>query len=156
VLRIVVARIPEYSAEVPVRPDGKITTPGVDDIVVVGKTPRQLADDIQVVLAEIIKTPEVSVIVTNAASTFSQIKVIGEVKEPKAMPFREGMRVLDVLLASGGLTEFADPKDAKVIRTVNGKDTVIKVNVRDLYKGKMNQNIELKPGDVLMIPESWF
>jgi polysaccharide biosynthesis/export protein len=155
VLRIVVARIPDYSAEVPVRPDGKITTPGVDDMVVDGKTPKQLANDIQVVLSEIIRNPEVSVIVVTAVSNFSQVKVFGEVKQQVAIPFREGLRVLDLYLQSGGLTEFAAPKNAKIIRNIGGKDTEIKVNLRDLLRGKkMQQNIELKPGDILIIPES--
>jgi polysaccharide export outer membrane protein len=154
-INIFVWRNPELSVNVPVRPDGKISTPLVEDMVAVGKTPTQLARDIEKVLAEYVRTPQVNVIVSNAISTFSQIKVIGQVKSPQALPFRDGLRVIDVVLAVGGLTEFASANRAKLIRQVNGRNTEIPVKLGNLMnKGDMRQNLELKPGDVLVIPQS--
>ena len=157
-LQIFVWRNPELTTTVPVRPDGKITTPLVQDMVAVGKTPSQLAKDIELVLAEFIRSPQVNVIVANPVSAFSQVKVIGHVANPQSLAFREGMRVLDVVLASGGLAEFAAGNRGKIIRKQpDGKQTELKVKVADLInKGDMRQNLELKPGDVLVIPESRF
>jgi polysaccharide biosynthesis/export protein len=157
-LQIFVWRNPELSTTVPVRPDGKITTPLVQDMVAVGKTPSQLAKDIEAVLAEYIRSPQVNVIVANPVSAFSQVKVIGQVGTPQSLAYREGMRVLDAVLASGGLAEFAAGNRAKIIRKqADGKQTELKVKVADLVnKGDMRQNLELKPGDVLVIPESRF
>lgn len=157
-LQIFVWRNPELTTTVPVRPDGKITTPLVQDMVAVGKTPSQLAKDIEQVLAEFIRSPQVNVIVANPVSAFSQVKVIGHVTNPQSVAYREGMRVLDVVLASGGLAEFAAGNRAKVIRKQpDGKQIELKVKLADLLnKGDMRQNLELKPGDVLVIPESRF
>lgn len=156
-LQIFVWRNPELTTTVPVRPDGKITTPLVQDMVAVGKTPSQLARDIETVLAEFIRTPQVNVIVSNPLSAFSQVKVIGQVTNPQSLPFREGMRVLDVVLAAGGLGQFAAGNRAKIIRKEDGKQTEIKVKLDDLInKGDMQHNVELKPGDVLVVPESLF
>src|SRR5262245_57464189 len=107
VLQVFVWRNPELSASVPVRPDGKISTPLNEDMVATGKSPSQLARDIEKKLAEFVRTPQVNVIVTAAASTFSQVKVVGQVKAPQALPFRKGLRVLDIVLATGGITDFA-------------------------------------------------
>jgi polysaccharide biosynthesis/export protein len=156
VLRIVVARLPDYSAEVPVRPDGKITTPSVEDMVVIGKTPSQLARDMEAALAEVILTPEVSVIVSNAASMSSKVQVVGEVRRPQGMPFSQGMRILDAILAADGLTDFAAPNKTKILRSIDGKETEIKVRLGDLYKGKKNENVELRPGDIIIIKASLF
>ena len=154
-LQIFVWRNPELTSTVPVRPDGKVSTPLVEDIVAVGKTPSQLARDIETVLAEFIRSPQVNVIVTVPVSVFSQVKVIGQVSNPQSLPYRDGMRVLDAVLATGGLANFAAGNRAKIIRKVNGKDTTIKVKVANLVnKGDMSQNLELKAGDVLVIPES--
>jgi polysaccharide export outer membrane protein len=157
-LQIFVWRNPELTTTVPVRPDGKITTPLVQDMVAVGKTPSQLAKDIEIVLAEYIRSPQVNVIVANPVSAFSQVKVIGHVTTPQSIAFREGMRVLDAVLASGGLAEFAAGNRAKIIRKqADGKQTELRVRLADLVnKGDMRQNLELKPGDVLVIPESRF
>jgi polysaccharide export outer membrane protein len=155
-LKIVVVRIPEYSAEVPVRPDGKITTPGVEDMIAVNKTSTQLARDIEKVLAEIIRNPEVNVIVSNAISANNEVKVMGEVRQQIAIPYREGLRVMDAILKAGGLTDFAARKKGKIVRNINGKDTEIKVNLNDLFKGKMKDNHELRPGDVLIVPPTLF
>lgn len=154
-LQIFVWRNPELSTTVPVRPDGKISTPLVEDLVAVGKTPSQLARDIERVLQEFIRSPQVNVIVSVPVSAFSQVKIIGQVTNPQSLPYREGMRVLDAILAVGGLGEFAAGNRAKIVRRINGKDTTIKVKVSDIInKGTMTQNIELQPGDVLVVPES--
>jgi polysaccharide export outer membrane protein len=156
-LQIFVWRNPELTQSVPVRPDGKISTPLVEDMVAVGKTPSQLARDIERVLGEYIRSPQVNVIVTNPVSAFSQVKVIGQVTHPQSLPYREGMRVLDAILAAGGLTEFAAGNRGKIVRKVNGKDTEIKVKVEDLVnKGAMKHNLELKAGDVIVVPQSFF
>jgi polysaccharide export outer membrane protein len=154
-LQIFVWRNPELTSSVPVRPDGKISTPLVEDMVAVGKMPSELARDIEKVLGEFIRSPQVNVIVTVPVSAFSQVKVIGQVTQPGSLPFREGMRVLDAILSTGGLANFAAGNRAKIVRRVNGKDITIKVKVANLVnKGDMSQNLELKAGDVLVIPES--
>jgi polysaccharide export outer membrane protein len=156
-LQIFVWRNSELTQSVPVRPDGKISTPLVEDMVAVGKTPSQLARDIEAVLGEYIRSPQVNVIVTNPVSAFSQVKVIGQVTNPQSLPYREGMRVLDAILAAGGLTEFAAGNRGKIVRKVDGKDSEIKIKVEDLVnKGAMKHNLELKPGDVIVVPQSFF
>lgn len=156
-LQVFVWRNAELSTTVPVRPDGKISTPLVEDMVAVGKTPSQLARNIEVVLAQYIRAPQVNVIVTNAVSTFSQVRVLGQVAVPQAVPYREGMTVLDVVLAVGGLGEFAAGNRGKIVRVVGGKTQEIKVRIGDLVnKGDVSQNVPLKPGDVLVVPESRF
>src|SRR6202040_3126996 len=131
-LHVFVFQNEELSVTVPVRPDGKISTPLVEDMVAVGKTPSQLARDIEKSLAVYIKSPKVSVVVTIALSVYSQVKVIGQVKTPQSLPFREGMTVLDAVLAAGGLSQFAAGNRAQLIRTENGKQTEIKVKLDSL------------------------
>ena len=156
-LHVFVFQNEELSVTVPVRPDGKISTPLVEDMVAVGKTPSQLARDIEKSLAEYVKSPKVNVVVMGALSIFSQVKVIGQVKTPQALPFRDGMKVLDAILAVGGLGQFAAGNRAHLVRTENGKETEIKVKLDDLVNGgDMKQNLPLKPGDVLVVPESRF
>jgi|SRR5579872_1995279 len=156
-LQVFVWRNAELTATVPVRPDGKISTPLVEDMVAVGKTPSQLARDIEKVLAEYVKTPEVNVIVTVPASVFSQVKVIGQVLHPAALPYRDGMTVLDAVLAVGGLSNFAAGDRARLIRMDNGKQTEIRIKLEKLVNnGDMTQNLNLRPGDVLVVPESRF
>jgi polysaccharide export outer membrane protein len=156
-LQVFVWRNPELTVTVPVRPDGKITTPLVQDMVAVGKTPSQLARDIEKVLAEFIRTPQVNVILSNPVSAFSQVKVIGQVTNPQSLPFREGMRVLDAVLAAGGLGQFAAGNRAKIVRKENGKEIEIKVMLENLInKGDMKHNHELRAGDILVVPESLF
>jgi polysaccharide export outer membrane protein len=156
-LQVFVWRSPELSTSVPVRPDGKISTPLVEDMIAVGKTPTALARDIEKVLAEYIRSPQVNIIVTTPVSTFSQVKVIGQITNPQSMAYREGMRVLDVVLAAGGLGQFAAGNRAKIVRMQNGKEISIKVKLDDLVnKGAMKHNVELRPGDVLVVPESIF
>jgi polysaccharide export outer membrane protein len=156
-LQVFVWRSPELTTSVPVRPDGKISTPLVEDMVAVGKTPSQLARDIETVLAEYIRSPQVNIIVSQAISTFSQVKVIGQVTQPQSIPYREGMKVLDAVLAVGGLGPFASGNRAKVVRTENGAQRELKVKLADLVnKGDLSQNLELRPGDVIVVPESRF
>jgi polysaccharide export outer membrane protein len=154
-IQVFVWRNPELSTTVPVRPDGKITTPLVQDMVAVGKTPSQLARDIETVLQEYIRTPQVNVIVTNPVSAFSQVKIVGQVGSPQSLAYREGMTVLDAVLASGGLAPFAAGNRAKIVRAVDGKHIEIKLKLADLVnKGAMKHNLKLQPGDVLVVPES--
>jgi polysaccharide export outer membrane protein len=156
-LKVSVFQNDELTATLPVRPDGKISTPLVEDMVAVGKTPSQLARDIEKSLAEYIKAPKVSVVVTVALSIFSQVKVIGQVKTPQSLPYRDGMTVLDAVLGVGGLGQFAAGNRARLVRTENGKQTEIKVKLDALLNdGDMKQNLALKPGDVLVVPETRF
>lgn len=156
-LQIFVWQNPELSVTVPVRPDGRISTPLVEDTVAVGKTPVQLGSDLETALAVFIRTPKVSVIVSEAVSALSQVQVIGQVTRPSSVPYHAGLRVLDALLAVGGLGEFASPNRAVLIRTENGKESKIKIRVGDLLdSGDLNQNLLLKPGDVIVIPQTWF
>jgi polysaccharide export outer membrane protein len=149
---------PELSTNVAVRPDGKISTPLVEDMVAAGKTPSNLARHIEKVLGEYVRQPKVNVIVTQAVSTFRQVKVVGQVRQPQSVAYRDGLRVLDVILAVGGTTEFAASNRARIIRTdASGKQTEIKVKLGDLVgKGDLRHNVELKAGDVLVVPESMF
>lgn len=156
-LQVFVWQNPELSVTVPVRPDGRISTPLVEDTVAVGKTPVQLASDLETALAVFIRTPKVSVIVSQAVSALSQVQVIGQVTRPSGVPYHAGLRVLDALLVVGGLSEFAAPNRAVLIRTENGKESKIKIRVGDLLdSGDLNQNLLLKPGDVIVIPQTWF
>ncbi len=158
VLQVFVWRNPELTSTVPVRPDGKISTPLVEDMVAVGKTPAQLARDVETRLGEYVRSPQVSIIVSNAVGTYSQVTVVGQVKAPKSLPFREGMTLLDVVMQAGGLTDFAAGNRAKLIRKdAKGKDQQMKVHLDDLLKkGKLTENVLVKPGDVLLVPESRF
>ena len=156
-IQVFVWRNPELSVTVPVRPDGKISTPLVEDMVAVGKTPPKLARDMEVVLAEYVRAPKVNIIVTTAASAFSLVKVVGQVTHPEALPYREGMTVLDAVLAVGGLTQFASGNRARIVRVENGHETIIHVKLADLVNsGDVKQNVALKPGDVLVVPQSIF
>lgn len=156
-LQVFVWRNAELTSTVPVRPDGKISTPLVEDMVAVGKTPSELARDIEKVLGEYVRSPQVNIIVTQPVSAFSQVKVIGQVAHPQALAYREGMTVMDAVLAVGGLAPFAAGNRSKVIRTENGKPREIKVKLENVVnKGDLATNIALKPGDVLVVPESVF
>ena len=157
VLQVFVWRNPELTTTIPVRPDGKISTPLVEDMVAVGKNPSALARDIERVLAEYVKSPQVNVIVTQPVSAYSQVKVMGQVLRPQALAYRDGMTVLDAVLATGGLAQFAAGNRAKILRSVGGKPTEIPVKLSKLLEGgDLSQNLAIKPGDVLLIPESRF
>jgi len=159
-LSVVVAQNPDLSAEsVPVRPDGRISTPLANDVVAVGRTPTQLAREIESKLREYVRAPNVTVIVRTAIGEMGQVKVIGNgVTAPKAFPYHSGMRVLDLVVAAGGLSQFAAGNRAKVIRTdPDGTTHQIKVRLADLVgRGNVSENILLQPGDILVVPESWF
>ena len=156
-LKITVLRNPELNAEVPVRPDGKISTPLVNDAVAVGKTPTQLAQEIEKVIGEYVRAPTVSVIVTHPVSAFSQVRVVGQAVAPKAVPYRSGMTVLDLVIEVGGLSQFAAGNRAKIVRTEGQSTREIRVRLSDLLnKGKISENVPLRPGDILVIPETLF
>jgi polysaccharide export outer membrane protein len=145
-LEVFVWRNPELTVTIPVRPDGKISTPLVENMVAIGKTPQQLARDLEGVLAEYVRAPKVNIIVTSAASAFSLVKVVGEVAHPQALPYREGMTVLDAILAVGGLGQFASGNRARIVRIENGQQTTIHVKLANLVNS----------GDVLVVPQSIF
>ena len=156
-LHVFVFQNEELSVTVPVRPDGKISTPLVEDMVAVGKTPSQLARDIEKSLGEYVKSPRVNVVVMGAMSVFSQVRVIGQVTHPQALPYRDGMTVLDAVLAVGGLSQFAAGNRSHLVRNEHGRNNEIKVKLEALVNGgDMRQNLPLRPGDVLVVPESRF
>jgi polysaccharide biosynthesis/export protein len=156
-LNVFVWNHPELSVLIPVRPDGQISTPLVENMVAAGKTPSQLARDLEEKLTEYVRSPTVNVIVTAPLSTFSQVNVIGQVAKPQQLPYHEGMKVMDAILAAGGLGQFAAGNRAKIVRTEGGKDKEIRVRLDDLFnKGDLSQNLALKPGDVLVVPQSRF
>jgi len=157
-LEIFIWRNPEISTTVTVRPDGKISTPLVEDMRAIGKTPSELARDMEVVLAKYIKSPSVNIIVSGFQGTYSeQIRVVGQAVNPRAIPYREGMTLLDVMIAVGGLSQFAAGNRSKIVREVNGEVIEYRVRLADLLnKGQISENIDLRPGDVLIIPETFF
>ena len=151
-------RNPEVSQTVPFRPDGKITMPLVQDLPASGKSATQLADEIQKRLSKYIQDPVVTVTVTNFVGPYSeQIRVVGQAAKPQALAYRQGMSLMDVLIAVGGLAEFAAGNSATITRTVEGKQHKIPVRLNDLIKrGDVSANMAVRPGDVLIIPESFF
>lgn len=158
-LQIFVWKNPELSADVPVRPDGKITTPLVQDIQAQGKTPTQLAGDLRTALSAYVQEPIVTVVVKNVAAptNASAIRVIGAAVTPKTVPYRAGLTALDVMIEVGGLTTFASGNKAVLIRKENGGYRNYPLRLADLVKsGNMSANVPLKPGDVIRIPERWF
>jgi polysaccharide export outer membrane protein len=156
-ISIVVWRNPELSQTVPVRPDGRISTPLVEDLVAQGKNPTELARDIEKALSKYIRDPVVTVVVGGFVGQYGeQIRVIGEASKPQTLPYRKNMTVLDVMIAVGGLTEFADGNRAVLMRSSEGNKSYT-VRLRDLIRrGDVSANVEMKPGDVLIIPQSWF
>lgn len=155
-LEIFVWRNPELSTNVPVRADGKISIPLVEDMDAAGKTPSALARDIESVLAEYVRNPNVNVLVA-AEGGSSMIQIVGQVAIPQALPYRDGMRVLDVMVAAGGLEAFAAGNRTKLVRSVDGQALECGVRLDDLIKsGDMTQNVRVMPGDVLIVPEARF
>ena len=159
-LQIFVWRNPELSAKVQVRPDGRITTPLINDMPAVGKTPAMLADDLKIALGEYIKDPIVSVIVENFSGTYSQqIRVVGATEKPASIPYRANMTLLDAMIAVGGLNEFAAGNRARLVRfdRNTARQREYRVRLSDLLKdGDTSANVRLEPGDVIIIPESMF
>ena len=156
-VNIIVWRNPELSMSVPVRPDGRITTPLVEDLPALGKDATTLARDIEKALEKYIRDPVVTVVVTQFNGPYDQtIRVIGEAARPQMLPYRQNMSVLDVMIAVGGLTDFANGNAATILRTAEG-GKVYGVKLRDLVKGgDFSANVDVKPGDILIIPQSWF
>jgi len=158
VLQIFVWGNQDLSSSVPVRPDGRITTPLVEDVEASGKTPTQLARDIEERLKHYIKNPVVTVVVTQFVGRFSeQIRVAGEVTRPQTLPYRERMTLLDVLIAVGGTTEYSAGSRATIARIVDGRYQQFGVRLEDLLKyGDLSANVPMRPGDVVFVPEAWF
>ncbi len=158
-LQISVWRNPELSVTVPVRPDGKISVPLIGDVQAGGLLPEEVGSDIEKKLSYYIRDPKVTVIVTELRSHefLTRVRVTGAVRTPRTMPYRQGMTVLDAVLESGGVNEFAAPNRTKVHRRVDGKTRIISVKLDDiLTDGKLSTNIDLKPGDVVTVPERLF
>jgi polysaccharide export outer membrane protein len=156
-LNIVVWRNPDLSGIVAVRPDGRISSPLVQDLLAAGKTPAEIAREIETTLAKYVRDPSVTVLVTTFQGTFSeQIRIVGEAAKPQAIPYRQGMSLLDVMILAGGLTDFADGNAAVLVRHSEG-DKQYSVRLKDLLKrGDFGANVDVKPGDVIIVPQSWF
>ena len=154
-LNIVVWRNAELSANVPVRPDGRISTPLIDDMQASGKTPTQLGEDMERVLGEYLRTPEVSVIVTGQGAA-NQIQIVGEVAVPQSLSHRAGLRILDVVVAVGGLTDFAAGNRTSLVRQTEKGQVDCRVKLKRLLAGDMSQNAFIYPGDVIIVPETRF
>ncbi len=157
-LSISVWRNPDASTSVTVRPDGKITIPFIEDMPAAGKSSSQLARDIEKTLSKYIQDPIVTIMVTGFVGPYSeQIRIIGQATRPQALPYRDNMTMLDVLIAVGGITEFAAGNQTYLIRNLNGKQQQFIVRLDDLIKdGDISANISMRPGDIIVVPESFF
>lgn len=157
-LEIYVRDNPGLTTSVPVRPDGRISIPLVQSIVAAGKTPDELASDLEKDLSRYIRSPLVTVIVKGFVGAYSQqVRVVGQAATPKAVPYRSGMTLLDVMIDVGGLTKFAAGNRAKIIRHLpDGQEQTIPVRLGDLMNGTIEDNVRMHPGDILIIPQSLF
>jgi polysaccharide export outer membrane protein len=157
-VQIFVWRNPEVSTSVPVRPDGLLSAPLLEEVPAAGKTPAELARDLEAELSTYLRDPLVTVIVGKFEGTFrEQIRVVGEAAKPRALLYRDSMTVLDVMVETGGLTQFADGNNAKLIRLVDGQQEEYRVRLDDLLNGgDITANIDMRPGDVIIVPEAWF
>jgi polysaccharide biosynthesis/export protein len=157
-LNIFVWRNPELTVTVPVRPDGRLSIPLVEDVVAIGKTPTALAREFEKRLAKYVKEPLVTVIAEGFVGPIpDQIRVIGEAAQPRALPYRADMTVLDAMIAVGGLTRYAAGNDSVIVRTVNGEQTTYSVHLSSLIRdGDVASNVALEPGDILIIPQRLF
>lgn len=156
-INIIVWRNPELSMSVPVRPDGKFSTPLIDELTAQGKNSQEIARDIETQLAKYVRDPVVTVIITSFIGPFDQqIRVVGEAAKPQALPYKSHMTLLDVMIAVGGLTDFADGNEATILRSAEGNKQY-SVRLRDLIRrGDISANVEVKPGDILIIPQGFF
>jgi polysaccharide biosynthesis/export protein len=156
-VNINVWRNPEISTSVAVRPDGKLTAPLIEDLPAMGKDPSTLARDVEKALSKYIRDPVVTVIVGGFVGPYpEQIRVLGEAAKPQALSYKQGMTLLDLMIAVGGLTDFADGNNASIMRTSEGGKQY-GVRLKDLVKrGDISANVDVKPGDILLIPQSWF
>ena len=157
-LNIFVWRNPELTVTVPVRPDGRVSIPLVEDVVAIGKTPTSLAREYEQRLGKYIREPLVTVIVSGFVGPIpDQVRIIGEASQPRSLPYRADMTVLDAMIAVGGLTRYAAGNDSLIIRTVNGVQITYAVHLRDLIRdGDITSNVALQPGDILIIPQRLF
>jgi len=155
---IFVWRNPDVSTSVPVRPDGHLTAPLLEDLPAAGKTPTELAREIEKKLATYLRDPLVTVIVNGFVGTYSQqIRIVGEAAKPQSMLYRDSMTALDVVIAVGGITEFADGNKASIVRFSEGTQEQFTVRLDDLVRdGDISANVDMHPGDILIIPEAWF
>jgi polysaccharide export outer membrane protein len=156
-VNIIVWRNPELSMTVPVRPDGKISTPLVDELMAQGRNSVELARDLEKVLAKYVRDPVVTVVVTSFVGPYSeQIRVVGEATKPQFLPYKQKMTLLDVMIAVGGLTDFAAGNSATILRGSEGGKQY-SVRLKDLIRrGDTSANVEMRPGDILIIPQSFF
>jgi len=157
-LQVFVWNQPDLTVTVPVRPDGRISTPLIEGVPAEGKTASQLARDLEVALGEFVRNPKVSVMVTGFVGAYSdQVRVVGQAGKPQALSYRANMSLLDVMIAVGGLAEFAAGNRAVIVRQQDGKQLRIPVRLQDLIDdGDIGANVQMQPGDVLIIPESRF
>lgn len=157
-IQIFVWRNPDISTSVPVRPDGLLSAPLLEDLPAAGKTPSELSRDIEEKLSVYLRDPLVTVIVNGFAGTYrEQIRVVGEASTPKSLLYRDNMTLLDVMVAVGGLTNYADGNKATLVRVEDGKQVEYQVRLDDLVRdGDISANVDMKPGDILIIPEAWF
>ncbi|MBK1657569.1 XrtA/PEP-CTERM system exopolysaccharide export protein [Paracraurococcus ruber] len=159
-LQVFVYRAPELSVEVPVRPDGRISIPLVTDIDAVGRTPVELGKQIEQRLRQYVREPNVTVIVRSfVGPTSRQIRIVGEAATPRSIPYRDGLTVLDVIIEGGGLTRYASGNRARIVRRERENDPqqIIPVRLSDLLRdGDVTQDVALRPGDTLVIPQGWF
>lgn len=150
---------PELSVIVPVRPDGKISMPLIGDVLAAGKTPEEVSLDIKNELKNYVRDPNVTIIVTDLRSHefLTRIRVTGAVENQSSMNFRQGMTVLDAILEAGGINDYASPDKTKLYRKISGKTRIIEIYLGDiLYRGKLTTNLELRPGDIITVPERLF
>lgn len=156
-LTIVVWRNPELSSSVTVRPDGRISTPLVEDILASGKNPVDLSREIEKSLSKYIRDPVVTVVVNGFQGVYSeQIRIVGEATRPQAVPYRQNMTILDVMIQAGGLTDFADGNGAVLVRGAEGAKPYA-LRLKDLLKrGDISANVDVRPGDIIIVPQSWF
>ena len=157
-VQIFVWRNPEVSTSVPVRPDGLLSAPLLEEIPAAGKTPAELARDLEAELSTYLRDPLVTVIVNGFVGTFrEQIRVVGEATEPRALLYNDSMTLLDVMVQVGGLTQFADGNNATLIRAVDGQQEQYRVRLDDLLRdGDISANVDMRPGDIIIVPEAWF
>lgn len=157
-VEIFVWRNPEVSTTVPVRPDGLLSAPLLEEIPAAGKTPAELARDLEAELSTYLRDPLVTVIVQGFTGTFrEQIRILGEATEPRALIYNDSMTLLDVLIQVGGITEFADGNNATLIRRVDGQQELFQLRLDDLIRdGDITANVDMRPGDIIIVPEAWF
>jgi polysaccharide export outer membrane protein len=156
-LNVIVWRNPELSSTVTVRPDGYVSTPLVDDLQAAGKSPAELSREVEKVLGKIVREPVVSIVVTTFQGVYSeQIRIVGEAAQPQSVPYRQNMTILDVMIQAGGLTDFADGNGAVLVRGSEGGKQY-GVRLKDLLRrGDISANVAMKPGDIIIVPQSWF